>query len=1207
MPCGCFSYTNPGGGGGGGSCSGTLSVCKNYHASVQTSCTNPVVTVQPQYGTVVLSGISGNKKLIYVHDDTIPGQTYPQTDTFSYTCGATTCVISVNITNEVAEDEKVITLTATGSCDVGNPTYKWTIPDCATLMPGYTIYDRIIRVKVKKYDPELPIEDQICTFLVDVCCGNCNSCCTCKTITYVPAICVTECGGEADCDCELPCHQYNQSTGLCEYVCTEDKKCCGDLGEEYCAECCDDTDCPGDSQCTAGQCKCRDCNGQYTIDPLPSGICPCLENCLGTCQFCDPITQSTQTYIPTCGPNEVVDTTTTPCSCKCQLCIDNAGNCIPCPCTPPSGGGRIMAWDSQSQTFVQYDGSCPDCQQCIYNTGNSTWECLPVGCPYPNSIAVSPPVTGGGSINPANNLPCSISNPCCCIEDPCADYGDDMIDAQLIENNLRIKNVGVCGTTTTFVAWLNNTFEDLYSGVTWEINTTNYVNGWIDAPGAGLTVSGGTLTVNTVMHGQGFLVRATYRGRTWQVEYWHDNCGEGREIREVFPSCTQVITYNIGIPGQSAPTITNDCAVTIEEFPGEIVITPSESINSEDCLCVSWDFEHPTTGVLCDNYEKCFTPANCTGPCEDTLELLIDKTTDASGNIVYHGSVVTVPNGNAVMYTCETPSFAEWQAAPTDANGVIANYISGLQDNCGTLPNSGFANPDASCGTGTFTCSDNNVGTPTSPCGWVVSGAVVSYVNGANLIVEPTSNGKVCFGVNTICGYVCTCETITPPEGNCNHSITLDYTCTTNLVVSPTFSPGLLNGLVQVYYKLSIGGPWVFLNSYTIGVGVPPTSAWSLPPPYAIKYVVTPADGCPAIEEIIYPNCTPPVCPPSSATLLADCSSRVFNILLSGGIVTYGGTVQIQIQNITTNTSIYSSSVAILPGTTLIPNITPPAHPTLGQVYMATITITPNNASCPVTTVTSQSDVCNCTSPFTLSIDCVEETVTATTAVTNPNFFFRFFNANGELINSFWDNSAPFTNTVPPGTTLIIVSLLGDGLSCGTKYINYECVGTGEKWFCITGECFNGPCVGNNCFDTEEECLVSDCMSGEPCEIVVEGECSLIEGNTVITVTVTNLSPLDELIIAACSQSETAVIGQGETEVTVTITCSGIISSADITVVRTRGGSCEETITINGCDQQPPELFCLEINGTGSIIVGDQGTEGRSIYIPDWDNGNTPQ
>lgn len=1211
MPCGCFSHTNPGGGGGGGSCSGTLTVCRNYHSVLQTSCTNPVITVQPTYGTLIISGETGNKKLIYVHDDTIPEQSYPQSDSFSYTCGATTCVITVNITNEIADDEKVITLHATGTCEVGLPTYKWTIPECAELMPGYTIYDSIIKVKVKKYNPDLPIEDQLCTFLVDVCCGNCNNCCTCKTVTYVPAICVTECGGEDDCDCELPCYEYNSVTGLCNYLCTDDKKCCGDLGEEYCAECCDDIDCPGDSICVAGTCKCPDCYGQYTINPLPSGICPCLEDCLAPCQFCDPITQTTQTYIPTCGPNEVVDTTTTPCSCKCILCLDNAGNCIPCPCTPPARGGKILAWNAQSQEYVEYSGECPDCQECVY-TPNSTWECLPIGCAFPNSIAVSPPVTNGSYINPANGLPCSVSNPCCCIEDPCPSYGDDVINPQLIENNLRIKTVGACAATTTFVAWLNNTFEDIYTGVTWEINPTNYINGWIQAPGTGTSVSSGLLTVNTLVHGQGFLVRATYKGRTWQVEYWHDNCGEEREVREVFPSCTQIISYNIGIPGQSLPTITNNCNVTIEEFPGEIVITPSEAENTEDCLCVSWDFVHPATEVLCDNYEKCFTPTNCTGPCQDAIELLIDKTTDGLGNIVYHGSVVTVPDGNALMYACETPSLAEWEAAPTNINGVVVNYISGLQDNCGTLPNSGFANPEASCGSGSFNCTDNNIGVPTSPCGWVVSGSTVSFVNGANLIVTPSNEGKVCFGVNTICGYVCTCETITPPSGNCHHNITLDYTCTVNLVVQPTFSPGLVNGLVQIYYKTTADSPWIFSSSYTIATGIAPSYNMALPGPYAIKYVVTPPDGCPIMEELIYPNCSSPVCPPSAATLLADCSSMLFNILLSGGIVTYGGQVQIQIQNTTTNVSIYSSVVTVPPGTIIIPNITAPAHPALGQVYLATITMTPNNVNCPITIVTSQADSCTCTSPFTLSVNCAEGTVTATTSVSSPSFFFRFFGPNGELINSFWDNTPPFTNNVPSGTSVIIISLLstneGNSLVCGTKYILYDCIELGSYWKCETGECnyYEGSCNGDNCFETEIQCLNSPCSAEEPCEIIIDGECAKLEGVSIMTINITNANPGDQFEVNACGQTIDTEIPSGETSVTIQMTCEEVFENITVEVVRTRGGHCVETITINGCDI-PSELFCLDIEVEGSIIVDPVDTDGRSIYIPDWNNGNTPQ
>jgi len=1215
MPCGCFNY-NPGGGGGGGSCSGTLTVCKNYHSIIQTSCTNPVVTVEPEYGTVVITGTTGNKKLVYVHDESIPAQTYPQSDTFSYTCGGTTCVITVLINEDLAEDEKIITLTATGTCPVGTPSYTWTIPDCAELVAGYTIYDAIIKVIVKEYDPEIPLEEQTCTFLVDVCCGNCDNCCTCNTITYVPPICVDECDGSGpDCDCDLPCHQYNPSTGICEFLCNPGDVCCGTPGS--CAECCTNDDCPGDSICTNGQCKCPNCDNLYVLDPLPNGACPCLEDCLGVCEYCDPLTNTTQSYFPVCGPNEVIDTTTTPCSCKCQLCLVGS-DCVPCPCTPPSGGSKVMAWDAQLQDYVEYEGECPECQQCVYNTGNSTWECLPIGCPIPNTVAVSPAITSPDIINPGTGLPCSPEAPCCCIYDPCQQYGDEEISPELIPNNLRIKNEGPCSTSTKFRAWLNNTGQNLTSNVTWEINPTNYTNGWQAVPGSGTTISAGLLTVDTSIVGQGFLVRATYKGRTWQVEYWHDNCGENREIREVFPSCTQVIAYNV-LPETPAPTITNNCAgVTVESFPGEIVIHPSDE-TSEDCLCVNWEFLHPNTGVLCDEYEECFTPQVCEVPCEDAIELLIDKTTDGDGNIVYHGSVLTVPNGNALMYSCETPSYSEWQTASPfwNANNVVASYSPGHQNNCGTLPNSGFSN----CGSGSFGCSGNNTGTPQSPCGWVVVGTTVEYVNGANLIVQPAEGAKVCFGVNTICGYVCTCETVEPPVTECNTSISVGHTCSTSplafsLAVSMLGDIVTFGGTLQVKVKPTSVSGWQNYQTITVNPGTTLVSPVALSPvPYAYQVIVTPANGCPQVISEGLTECPPDPtpCGQTNVWLNVDCNDPTqLELYIYGPLALNGGTTDftLLVNNITALTGTLNITGA--PDIPQIVTLTVPGVSTPASYQLLLQNTVVNGCSVAPTSSVNIALCSGCSVSGTANLDCDLSELTVTLNSSGSIFVYQITvagdNAGPMLSNT---NVTQQTFVVYPNTAYIYIIIKDNsGNVCNNITLENSCASTPEeKWFCASGSCVSGECIGQGCFDSLVECQASDCFdNGNPCEINIDTECAQLEGNTIVTVVLTGGSIGDEYLITACNQSETVEIEVGQPTVTVVLTCNGIVESPVVTVTRTRGGACSSSITLTDCTE-PSELFCENITPVSSTIIdGEPGSSGnRHFYVPQWIDGADPQ
>ena len=206
MACGCSTIETP-------PCGLSVEVCKGWYVALDIVVDS--IISGPSHGTLIEAGSA----YIYQHDNLSL-----DSDTIIYDNGVTECTISITILDTVPEDTQLVTFTASGTCEVSTPTYLWTLPEGVTLHPNDNLYQQTIHVYVPLYDPDNPDAEYVIT--VDVCCGACNDCCKCETITWHPPICTEECGEDPDCYCDDPCLVYNPLTGNCEPLCPPDLLCC---------------------------------------------------------------------------------------------------------------------------------------------------------------------------------------------------------------------------------------------------------------------------------------------------------------------------------------------------------------------------------------------------------------------------------------------------------------------------------------------------------------------------------------------------------------------------------------------------------------------------------------------------------------------------------------------------------------------------------------------------------------------------------------------------------------------------------------------------------------------------------------------------------------------------------------------------------------------------------------------------------------------
>lgn len=206
MPCGCGSSTTT-------PCSIQATVCNGGFVLINI---NNFIS-SPAHGSVTVV----NNKIKYQHDG---NSLLP--DSFSYiNSSGSICTVNITVNDTIDDTQKVIKLVADGECEIGEPIYTWEIPDCAELKPGYTIHDKEIEVIVNEYNPDIPIEEQVCQIKLTVCCGQCSDCCTCKIFYWIPPICTGDCQNEI-CECLMPCTVYNEVTGNCEFMCEPQGEYC---------------------------------------------------------------------------------------------------------------------------------------------------------------------------------------------------------------------------------------------------------------------------------------------------------------------------------------------------------------------------------------------------------------------------------------------------------------------------------------------------------------------------------------------------------------------------------------------------------------------------------------------------------------------------------------------------------------------------------------------------------------------------------------------------------------------------------------------------------------------------------------------------------------------------------------------------------------------------------------------------------------------
>lgn len=401
MACGCGTYTPP----TINNCNITATVCKNHY-----------IDIIPAHTVVILGAAASGTATLLDNGNIryIPDVDFSGDDGLVYTWASGSCTITFEVIEGIPENTKVIILTASAECEVGTATYEWELPPCATLAPGYTIYDNPIHVIVPLFDPENTGET--CDISVNICCDFCNNCCKCEHFLWNPPICVYPCSEDPICECNGPCETYNPITGNCD-PCLE---ICCELGEgSYtCQECCDVDDCPTNQECISGNCACP----PGTIINQYGACCPTT---LPSCAICDAAGNVVENVNLDCEDNEEIDYDTCTCICTEGLCRDIiTGLCVECPPCVPTAGRLQYSGVSGYEAYTETCPACQNCVACVECPGG--FECVDTPCATTGPCnGVSVPLVPNllpfvDYIDPCTGLmvTCSEQSPCCCKKNP---------------------------------------------------------------------------------------------------------------------------------------------------------------------------------------------------------------------------------------------------------------------------------------------------------------------------------------------------------------------------------------------------------------------------------------------------------------------------------------------------------------------------------------------------------------------------------------------------------------------------------------------------------------------------------------------------------------------------------------------------------------------------------------------------------------------
>jgi hypothetical protein len=558
---------------------------------------------------------------------------------------------------------------------------------------------------------------------------------------------------------------------------------CTQSSSSYCADCCDNLGCVKENcvnqpVCSSGECKCF--IGQLEVPALPNGCCPaeCTEDTIiPTCSTC---VSGVIIPAPVCTETFVLNTNT--CLCEC-----------------PSG----TVFDALTMTCIQVNcnvpgQTCPPCHNCVEGV------CTPISCSGVPGMVNNP--IGDGTVQ----------NPCC-IPDPCPNciaslevnkYCTDVLprraNVSADATNYRIKFTQIQLNYLPFYSQVDCEYEalqaitqtnNLVSGVTYQINYTNYILDWVT-----ITPSGTTLIIPQSA-GNGFLIKCNWKGREVIYEFIFEEGFNGSADQLVLGEYPIQVRKVKDLTCGNVYGLSGDCQTTYSwEFTeaalntsGQFItdnpiVVHATGLDAEVCVNAVTQFN----GIVCEETQVCADVDECQGACGcdpcnggGTLFSTIEQVTTSDTLIFYASVFRDCGNGDElpIMFTCAPPTAVEYIAYINSGGDT-------LPDGCGTLPQM-FDSKPACANCGTFNCSVP--GTSTDPatqlCGWWLNTALLVpdslHINGANIefeILPAVEMIELCFGTNTECGYVCSCTIIEnpeyDPEAPCNLVANVTSECT---------------------------------------------------------------------------------------------------------------------------------------------------------------------------------------------------------------------------------------------------------------------------------------------------------------------------------------------------------------------------------------------------------------------------------------------
>jgi len=870
-----------------------------------------------------------------------------------------------------------------------------------------------------------------------------------------------------------------------------------------CPECTTDADCPNCETCEtqSGTCVPFECPPGQIQMPTGDNTCVCVECIQNTdCDFpCEECDQTTNTCVPA------------PTSCEDPI----TGVCIPC---PPCG---LVTHPNGTTEFI----TCPDpCEYCNNNQCVPT-PCQAGLIPNPNDPTTGSITIGGITIECGDGMmnPDGTTNPapCCCVEDPC--ISDPISATSCLTFDIDMRHSGFTTTSTDAAPelifglnWqpditsgtpnLNGLWKDgteqvmlnpfttgnlpVGTNVEWEINFTKFVDGWISipevdtVPTTGYHGNGDTgVHISNFIVGDGYLLRARVLGRTITKEFWYDENTQVVTSRNVGTSCICIVKSNpqtwFTVNSVIFDTTGTGAELTYPLIGGQSdhLVFNRPSGNTPVTAIVEVSYTN-SLGMICtNNLTVVLEP--CVGGCCGVQSIICDETFDsATQKWVLHASVLGEDcegNPTTTLYTCATPSLF---ATPGDnseqtvintiafdsgGTGNPVGYSAANADNCGTLPNSNMTVDQLVGQCGPFPCNTNtNSPQPTAPCGWVTRDVRIDYLNGSN--IELTIDGQnpaVCFGVNTLCGYVCRCKSFIQPPEPCTSTIRVGVD-TTLLCSNDTFEicltvPG--TGLLDFSSLIWTGATPISQDGSCFTFTIPNVSQTGITIGVSGN-IIENGLTCPfQATEIISPNC--PTCTLTFGSHTYDCDTNMLTVPVNGGCTNSVGQVISTLISYTYSYGTVTGTGTTTPGGVItLPNI-----PANTQVVINATTICDIDCQAQLILTTDDCITCNINVGFTApcvgnTIEVVDVTVTGSIGA-GDSYQIQITDGFGNSIASNTNSPVlgitlpiPLTTPLVGGGTINVRVVTTDGCDV-TESIAVDCINPCATTMNSTFDCAN--------------------------------------------------------------------------------------------------------------------------------------------------------